>query len=151
MPTTPPQRPSQTASGRHSAQWLRPGSYPLTPVIAPPSLALWRHCGNLRRTMRTCAALLPPLCCQLLVLSMYFPLRRNPRTAWARPSGAVRTLTRSRPPSAGPSEHRHVERRGRYPLQRPPRRPLELPGCRCDLRKTKDDAKDGRHPRRLTL
>ena len=68
MPTTPPQRPGQTASGR--------------------------------------SALLQPLCCQLPVLSMYFPLRRNPRTAWARPSGAVRTLTKSRPLPAGPSERR---------------------------------------------
>jgi len=73
---------------------------------------------------------------------MYFPLRRNPRTAWARPSGAVRTLTRSRPPPAGPSERRHVKCRGRYPLQEPPFRLLELPGRRCDLREAKDDTHD---------
>jgi len=77
---------------------------------------------------------------------MYFPLRRNPRTAWARPSGAARTLTRSRPPPAGPSEHRHVKRRRRYPLQRPPSRPLELPGRRRDLRRTKDDTQDSCTP-----
>ena len=76
--------------------------------------------------------LLPPLCCLLLVLSLLW----NPRTAWERPSGAARTLTRSRPPPAGPSERRHVKCRGRYPLQEPPCRPQELPRRRRDLCKT---------------
>jgi len=36
----------------------------------------------------------------------------------------------------------HVKCRGRYPLQEPPFRLLELPGRRCDLRKAKDDTQD---------
>ena len=82
--------------------------------------------------------------------SLVLFLRRNPRTAWARPSGAVRTLTRSRPPPGGPSERRHVERGKRYSPQEPPRRPLELPGRRRDLRKAKDDIQDDYHAKRHT-
>ena len=83
--------------------------------------------------MRTCSALLPPLCCLLLVLS----LLRNPRSAWAQPSNAARALTRARLAPAGPSRHRHIAHRGRYPLQETPRRPLEPQGCRRDLRKAR--------------
>ena len=72
---------------------------------------------------------------------------QNPRAVWARPSNAVRALTRARPRPAGPSGRRHVKRRGRYPLQQPPRRPLELLGHRRDLRKAKDDAQDNCHAR----
>ena len=54
--------------------------------------------------MRTCPALLLPLCCLLLVLS----LLQNPRPAWARPSNAARALTRARPPPAEPSMLCHV-------------------------------------------
>ena len=39
---------------------------------------------------------------------------------------------------------------GRYPPQQRPRRPLEPPGRRRDLRKTKDDAQDDCHARRHT-
>ena len=130
MPATLPQHRGQKASGRHSAQQQRRESHPPTLVTAPPSPTLQQHCENLRCTVRTCSALLPPLCCLLCVP----PLLQAPRMAWARPSGAARTLTRSRPPPAGPSERRHVKCRGRYPLQEPPCRPLELPGRRRDLR-----------------
>jgi len=75
---------------------------------------------------------------------------RNPRTAWARPSEAAPTLTRTRPWSAGSSERRHATPGGRYPLQQPPRRPLELQGHRRDLRKAKNDTQDDCHARRHT-
>ena len=55
-------------------------------------------------------------------------------------------MSRTRPWPAGPSKRRHATPGGRYPLQQPPRRPLELRGRRCDLRKTKDDC----HARRYT-
>ena len=101
-------------------------------AVAP----LWEpamHCANVRGAVP--ATELPTPHPSLLLSSP-----RNPRTAWARPSGAARVLTRSRPPPAGPSERRHINRRGRYPLQEPPCRPLELPGRRRDLRMTKDDS-----------
>ena len=44
-----------------------------------------RRCGNLRRPVRTCLALLPPLCYQLPVLPHVHSLPRNPRSAWADP------------------------------------------------------------------
>ena len=76
---------------------------------------------------------------------------RNPRTAWARPSEAAPTLTRTRPWPAGPSEHRHATPGGWYPPQQRPRRPLEPSGRRRDLRKTKDDGQDDRHAQRHAL
>ena len=124
MLTTPMQHPGQTASGRHSAQQQRPESRPPTPVTAPPSPA-------------TCSALLPPVCCLLLVLS----LLRNPRPAWARPLNAARALTRARLLHAGPSRHRHVAHRGWYPLQETPRHPLEPQGRRRDLHKARTSPK----------
>ena len=42
---------------------------PPTPVTVPPSPALFRPCGNLRHHVRTCLALLLPLCCLLLCTS----------------------------------------------------------------------------------
>ena len=60
--------------------------------------------------------------------------------------GAARALTRSRPSPARPSKCCHVNRRGQYPLQEPPCCPLELPGRRRDLRKTKDAAQDSLTP-----
>ena len=69
---------------------------------AIPSI-VW-HYGNLRRPVQTCPALPPPLCSLLRAL----PLLRNPRSAWAQPSNAVRALTRARPPPAEPSMLCHV-------------------------------------------
>ena len=112
-------------------------------AVAP----LWEpamHCANMRGAIPS--TVLPTPCTSLVLSSP-----RNPRTAWPRPSGAARALTRSRPPPAGPSERRHIKRMGRYPLQEPPCRPLELPGRRRDLRKTKDDSQDNRHARRHAL
>ena len=54
-------------------------------------------------------------------------------------------------PPAGPSERRHVKRRGWYPLQELPCRPLKLPGRRRNLRKTEDDSHDNHHARRHAL
>ena len=71
----------------------------------------------------------------------------SPRTAWAQPSGAPPALTRTRPWPVRPSGRRHTTPGGRYPPQRRPRRPLEPPGRRRDLRKTKDDAQDNCHAR----
>ena len=62
---------------------------------------------------------------------------QSPRTAWARPSEAAPTLTRTRPWPAEPSECRHATPGGWYTLQQPPRRQLELPGRQRDLRKTR--------------
>ena len=84
----------------------------------------------------TAPATVLPTPCSSFILSP----PRNPRTAWARPSEAAPALTRTRPWPAGPSEHRHATPGGRYPLQQRPRRPLEPPGRRRNLRKTKDDA-----------
>ena len=95
-------------------------------------------CDDVQDVLGTAPTIVLPTPCTSLLLF----LRRNPRTAWARPSSAVRTLTRSRPSPAGPSEHRHFKRRGWYPLQQPPRPPLELQGHRRDLRKAKDDTQD---------
>ena len=110
----------------------------LSPRIESAVAPLWEpatHCANVRGAVP--ATVLPTPCTSLVLSSL-----KAPRATWARPSGVVRTLTRSRPPPAGPSEHRHVKRRRRYPLQRPPFRPLELPGHRRDLRKVKDDTQD---------
>ena len=46
---------------------------------------------------------------------------------------------------------RHATPEGRYPPQRPPRRPQEPSGRLCDLHKTEDIAQDNRHVRRLAL
>ena len=96
--------------------------------------------------MRTCPALLPPLCGQLPVLPRVLFLLWNRRSAWARPSNAARALTRARHPPTGPSAPRHVEHGGRYPPQQSPRRPLEPQGRWRDFRKAKDDAQDNRRP-----
>ena len=147
MPTTPLQSPGKMASDRHAAQRLRSESRPPTPIAAPPSPVLWRHCGNLRRPVQTCPALLPPLCCLLRVHSLLW----NPGPACAQASNAARALTGTRPPPAGPSALCHATPGGRYPPQRPPRRPQEPSGRRRDLLKTKDVAQDNCHARRLTL
>jgi len=81
-----------------------------------------RHCSD---PVRTCLTLLPPLCCQLLVLL----LLQDPRQAWGSPSNVVRTLTRARPLSAGPSAPRQVKHGGQYSPQQPPCRPLEPQGA----------------------
>ena len=108
------------------------------PIRQPQSLLSHpQHCGATMGTCgamyKMCSALLPPLCCQLRVLS---PLQ-NPRSAWARPSDAAQALTGARLPPAGPSKRRHIAHRGRYPLQETPLRPLEPQGCQRDLRKAR--------------
>lgn len=90
---------SQMASGHHAVQQFEPESRSPTLVNVPPSPVLLRPCGNLRHPVLTCLALLSSLYCLLLVLS---PLQ-DPRLAWAQPSNAVWTLTKSKAPPAGPS------------------------------------------------
>ena len=106
------------------------GHYTAIPGAVAPMCEPVMYCANVHGTAPS--TVLPTPHPSLLLSSP-----RNPRTAWARPSGTARTLTRSSTLPAGHSERRHVERRGRYPLQEPPCRPLELPGRRRDLRKAR--------------
>ena len=150
MPTTPPQP--------HESDSVRP-PFRTVAVTGVPS-ANSGHCSAIPDAVatlwepatqcKTCSALLQPLCSQLPILPSGFSLRRNPRTAWARPSEAAPALTRTRPCPAGPSERRHATHGGRYPLQQRPRRPLELQGRWRNIRKAKDDTQDDCHARRHT-
>ena len=77
MPTTPPQRPGQTASGRH---------FRTVAVTRVPS-ANSDHCSAIPDAVaplwepamlcETCSALFQPQCCQLPVLPLYLPLCRT--------------------------------------------------------------------------
>ena len=87
-------------------------------------------CGTLCGRALRCS----PLCCLFLVLLQL----QNPRQAWAQPSNVVRTMTRARPPPAGPSASRQLRHRGQYPQQQSSRCPQESPGCQRDLRKAKE-------------
>ena len=114
MPTTPPQ-----GAGVSWHQSTMPHSgCDRSPIrqLRPLCRYSW-HCSD---PVRTCLTQLPPLCYQLLVL----PLLQDPRQAWGQLSDAVQTLTRTRPPSAGPSALHRVKRGGQYDQQQPSHRPL---------------------------
>ena len=94
---------------------------------------LWEPATPSPDVLSTVITTVPPTPRTFLVLSP----PRNPRTAWVQPSNAARALTGARLPPARPSRRRHVARRGRYPLQETPQRPLEPQGRRRDLRKAR--------------
>ena len=140
MPTTP-----HSAQDRQCQAVIPHSGCDRSPVRQLRSLL--RHSERCGDTVGTCDAVLdvlgtaPATVLPTLRTSFVLSPLRNPRMAWARPSEAAPTLTRTGPWPAGPSEHRHATPGGRYPLQQPPHRPLKLRGRRRDLRKTKDDAR----------
>ena len=103
----------QTASGRHSPGCNR------SPVRQLRSLL--RHSGRCGDTVRTCDAVqdvlgtAPATVLPTPHTSFKLSLPRSPRTAWARPSEAAPTLTRTKPWPAVPSERRHATPGERYP------------------------------------
>ena len=140
MPTTPPQRPRQTASERHSPQWLQPESRPPNPVTAPPSRMLWRYCGSLRRSARRarhcsshCATNSPYL---LQTFPSPEPSDGMGRTLGASPRHAWRTVpsTAATTPLAGTTRTpaRSPQGQGRRPGRRPRQAPyptVYFPQC----------------------
>ena len=92
--------------------------------------SLLRHSGRYGATVGTCDAArdvlgtAPATVLRTPHTFLVLSLLQAPRMAWARPSKAAPTLTRTRHPPAGPSEHRHATLGGRYPPQKPPHHPL---------------------------
>ena len=115
------------------------------------SPTLWRHCGNLRR----CAKRARHYSNHCADNSLHFPCTLPS----VEPSNGMGTALGSGPDLDQDRIHacrtvgappRHATPGRQYPLQQRPRRPLELPGRRRNLRKAKDDAQDDCHARRHT-
>jgi len=112
-----------------------------------------RHCDA---TVGTCDALCERArCCssRCAANSPSFPRTfpsAEPSNGMGTTLGRGPNLDPIKTPPAGPSERRHVERRGRYPLQEPPRRPPELPGRRRDVRQVRTPPRQP-HARRHDL
>ena len=100
------------------------------------SPVLWRHCGNLRRSARRARH-----CSSYYAANSPYLFRTFPS---AEPPNGMGTTLGS---DSGLDQDKTLDCRT---LGTPPRRPLELPGRRRDLRKTKDDAQDDSHARRHT-
>ena len=130
MLTTPPQRPSQTASGHHARTAAVTGVLStnsghcsaISGAVAP----LWEpatRCANVHGAAPS--TVLPTPCTSSAA---------GPSNGMGTTLGHGPSLDQIKTPPAGPSERCRVKCRGRYPLQEPPCRPLELPGRRRNLR-----------------